>query len=578
MTTDLSAPEPREDWLDFPPPTPQRFAPFAIMRRWLRRVFIEPIRDGFPTWRGAPAGLAAIMIAAIIAFGTALLLVGLGAAVPLVWVLVSLLILALSLVLTAALHVVWWGRLLGLLTGTIYLCAVGLQSGRGPGALADLMIIVAALMLLVGLTVLRARRAFSWWEFVLVLVVLTAATVLPTADALVLGLASDSGSYLDFAWSLLANLGLLAAPVVLAAGYAIAQFAYTGVVWGVDVIRGGVPGWALMVIMVAVLGWRSYAEARAWWDVRSLSSPRILTALGLLITCWIVWTVLDAVADRVRAGATLPVHLGRDLQRVVLPIAVLLTLDLVLQPLALSPPGYLTQLLGDAGQPGAAGVVQGAAEGLREVAGLLVGQPARLGLALLIMAAGIWRAARGDRGTAELLGIVATVLIFALFFGIEPATAFLPLLVMIIIVGLAVVWAIARALTPRRVEALLVAALLSWVFGFRGFFADPQSFALGASIAVIFGLLWGFLTGADVTRRGSADFPRPARLLGFAGIALLGATVVAFVALLGNPATPFDANVVAARGDATLGGALLIGAMVGVVLAAVRDEDVGAPD
>ena len=384
-----------------------------------------------------------------------------------------LLILALSLLQTAALHTVWWGRVLGLLASTIYLCAVGRQSGRGWDALIDLMIIAAALAVLVGLTVLRARRAFSWWEFVVVLVVLTAATVLPTADALVLGLASDAGSYLDFAWNLLLSVGFLAAPVVLAAGYAIAQFAYTGVVWGVDVVRGGVPRWVLLVILIAVVGWRIYAEARAWWDTRLLSAPLILTGLGLLITCWIVWTVLDTVADRVQAGATLPVHLGRDLQRVLVPIAVLLTLDLLLQLLARSPPGYLAQLLADAGQPGAAAAVLAAADGLREVAELLGGRPARLGLALLIMATGIWRAARGDRGTAELLGVLATVLIFALYFGIEPATAYLPLLVVIIIAGLVVVWGIGRALTPHRVEALLVAALLSLVFGSRGFVGRP---------------------------------------------------------------------------------------------------------
>ena len=606
MTADLS-PAPRADRLDFPPPTPPRFAPVAIIRAVLYRVVVEPVRDGFPLWRSAPAGMAAIMVAAIVALGTALLLIGsapglrtwlglelsptgLSAPIQLVWLLVLLLIMALALLQAAALHAVWWGRVVGLLISTIYLCTVGLQSVPGPGgwgvppgldgvpgALTDLMIIAAALALLVGLTLVRARRTFSWWEFVVVLAVLTAATVLPSTDVLVLGLASDPGSYLTFAWSLLVNVGILAAPVVLAAGYGIAQFAYAGVVWTVDVVRAGVPRLVLVVIMVAVLGWRLYAEASAWWGARSLSAPRMLAALGLLISCWIVWTVLDAIADRVRTGATLPVHLGRDLQRVLLPIAVLLTLDLVLSLLLLSPPGYLAQLLDDAGQHGAAGAVQVAAGGLREVTALLGGSPARLGLALLIMSAGIWRAARGDRGTAELLGIVAIVLIFALYLGIEPATAYLPLLVVIIVTGLAVVWALARALTPHRAEALLVAALLSAIFGWRSVLADAGSVALGASVALIFGLLWGFLTGGQPTRQGGADLPRPARLLLFAGAALLGATAVAFVALISDPGNPFDANALAARGDSTLGGALLIGAMVAVVLAAVRDEDVGVP-
>ena len=125
------------------------------------------------------------------------------------------------------------------------------------------------------------------------------------------------------------------------------------------------------------------------------------------------------------------------------------------------------------------------------MAALLGGNPARLGLALLIMSAGIWRAARGDRGTAELLGIVAIVLIFALYLGIEPATAYLPLLVVIIVTGLAAVWALARALTPHRAEALLVAALLSAIFGWRSVLADAGSVALGASVALIFGFSGG---------------------------------------------------------------------------------------
>ena len=64
MTADLS-PTPREDWLDYPPPTPARVAPVASLRAVLRRVFVEPLRDGFPTWRGTPAGFAAIMIATV---------------------------------------------------------------------------------------------------------------------------------------------------------------------------------------------------------------------------------------------------------------------------------------------------------------------------------------------------------------------------------------------------------------------------------------------------------------------------------------------------------------------------------
>ena len=197
------------------------------------------VRDGFPAWRAQPAGLAAIMIAATVALGTALLLaglapscgpgsaslspIGLSAPIRLVWLLVLLLILALSLLQTAALHTALVGAGCSACWPARSISAPWEGNRAGDrDALIDLMIIAAALAVLVGLTVLRARRAFSWWEFVVVLVVLTAATVLPTADALVLGLASDAGSYLDFAWNLLVSVGFLAAPIVLAAGYAIA--------------------------------------------------------------------------------------------------------------------------------------------------------------------------------------------------------------------------------------------------------------------------------------------------------------------------------------------------------------------
>ena len=58
---------------------------------------------------------------------------------------------------------------------------------------------------------------------------------------------------------------------------------------------------------------------------------------------------------------------------------------------------------------------------------------------------------------------------------------------------------------------------------------------------------------------------------------MLGAAVVAFVALISSAANSLDVNALAARGDQTFGGALLIGAMVAVVLAAVRDEEIGPP-
>lgn len=556
----------------------------------LRLVFVYPVRHGRLRIGGLPAGFATLLVAGTVAFGLGLVLVaaapwlrtvlgveqsriGLGAPPALLGLVIALVLMAIALVQTSALHGPWPARIGGLTVSGLFFCALGLQTSGGGLSLGYAAGYAAGWLVLAALT-LMPRKDPAWWEFVLVLAALTVPSVLATRAALSILQSTRSGSTVEFTWYLLVNLAYLAGPVVLAAGFALAQVAFTSVVWATDLARRHLPHPALVVILVGLLVWRLIAELMAWWDTRLLSGPRILQSLLLLGAAWLVWLVLDKIADRRADGTTRAADLSGDVQRLLLPIAVLVTLPLLVRLLVLSPPAYAARILGQLGFAGAAGAVDEAGRLAVRGADLLSLRPAQVLVAAALLVVAVLRARRGDRGAAELLGLIGMLLGLAAFLGYQVPAAYLPLVVVVILAGLFVGWVVIRGLTVRRTEALIVGVLLSAVFGARDLFADPLTVVLGGSAAVLFGLVWGFLTGAGGANEGSPRLPRPARGMFFVGNALLGVTVVAFVALAANPAGSFDADAVTAQGDRLFGGALLIGALVAVVLAQIRDREI----
>jgi hypothetical protein len=97
-----------------------------------------------------------------------------------------------------------------------------------------------------------------------------------------------------------------------------------------------------------------------------------------------------------------------------------------------------------------------------------------------------------------------------------------------VFLGAAVWWAVGRRLTEVRAERLFFLVLLAGLLSQWEFAADPFGPLLGfAGMGfVVFGLVWGFLTGGGWANEASERFPRSSRtflLLGYSifSIALL---------------------------------------------------------
>lgn len=578
------------------PPPPEPSSPLrrlpTVVVALAYRVVWAPIRDGRLRIRGAPAGLGAVAVVAASCFALALLItatapwlrerlavtvadVGVSAPDQLIWVVVAFVLLAVALLQVAGLHASWWGRVGALLLSAIFLSAAGIQAGDGGPVIRHAVLAGGCWLALAIITVVRRGRLFRWWEFVAVLGLLTVPTVLTAAGTLPRLYAQDSGAYVTYAWYLLLNLGVLATPIVVAAGFALASVAYSTIVWGVDLVRASAPSLVLIIALVLVAGWRLYAEIQHWLDTMLLSGGRILAALVMITAGIIVWRLLDVVADRRMPGTTRPRHLGDDLQRILVPAAVIMSLGPILRGLVLAPSQFAGAALtavgtGDLGRA----LIEGSQWVLTSTR--VVDQ--RTGVivtAVIMLGWAVGLARRGDRGAAELVGVVALMYGCRPIFGYEPTTWYLPLVGTVVITVVGLGWGVRRRLTARRVESLLVMYLLLAAYSSRELFADPLALVLGVSAAVIFGLAWGFVTGAP-SDGGAARLP--GRTLFFLGNSLLGAAVVAFIALARNPAGSIDPAVLTLFGDQTLGSGLLLAALIAVGLCALRDVELGRPD
>lgn len=567
-----------------------------VLLAWVRLVWVDPVRDGRLRLRGGAPGLGALavissvgIVAGLVVIGTSRWLrqvlpveisaSGLGAPSQLQWVLIALLVLALALVQTSALHSPWWTRTLALLVSLVYLGSLGALTSTPATQSQHALIVAGAWVVLLVLTVLRIRGRFAWWEFVTVLTVLVTATATTTYFSLAQRQVLRPGAYVDFTWLMLVNVGYLSAPLIMAAGYAIAEVAYTTIVWGVDLARAHLHRRVMIIGLTLVLGWRLYAEIAGWLDTKLLSSTRILWAVGVLVVALLLGVLMDRLADRRwrRDGITSAAEVASDLHRLLLPVAVLTLSGLLIQVALVPVASYLATVATAAGRPGVAGVMDSIGATLDHAAAWTAQWWVQAIITIGLLALGVWRATRGDRGLAELLGMVALLRAVDQVHGLEVSTYYLPFVITLVAVGLVGAWAISRDLTIRRVEALAVVVLLAAAFGSRELFADPLAVVLGGSAAVLFGLAWGFLTGAGDAHRDTPRFPRPTRTLFFLGNTLLGVSVVAFTALTNNTFGSLDPEAVTARGDRLFGGALLLGAMVSVVLTAVRDREVGPP-
>jgi hypothetical protein len=580
----------------------------GLVRFW-RGLISEPIERGRLRDTGWPRGLAPVVVIGVFAFCLAVLLilaaplvrdlaplsVSVGATVlslprAVLSTIVWLVILSLALMQTAALHtrrrttivLTTVGSLALLFIGSL---DVGVDGEGGFEVTAGKIASVLAVLGIIVLIVVRRRGQFAWWEFPLVLGIVGLASVIALGRS-----AAESAPFgIDFAPNALAlvmvSIGLLAVPAALAAGVAVAEFAVNAATSSVAALerprardREGAPLRSVPIVLVVaftvVVLWRiTEAVIGATIGVGSVVDPADLP-LSIAIVAVIagLWWVIARVR---RAGVTTIDDVMLRLDDVGLPVAAALTATLApVVVLLLSAQVLLAWGVGDAVIGGLFAVAESLRSSDTQSAVRFL-----VSIGLLIVA--VITARRGGRGVPELLAAIAVITLASLLptVAAQPPRWSYEAIAVTIAVGtlvLTIVLAGRQRLDARRLALLTIALLLSAAAAWRDLLADPLSALIGASgiALVLFGFVWGFVTDADVTHRGSEAYPVPARVMLFLANAVFGVTVLAFGTLARDLAAAIDLDAFAQFGDELLGTALILVAVMAVWTGASQRDSV----
>lgn len=548
--------------------------------RALRDVFeitlAQPVRTGRPRPSDWPRGLAAIGLAALVVYGA--LTLAATFAVPLrQWgeltvsptsdttlpsatlpLLVAGLLLSLALAHTAALHTSWWLRLPLFVLGGAAIFPFTISAFDRPVQLVGSVLAYLALLIF---TIVRSRRDYAWWEFLVVAGLVTVAALLPWAGG---------GSFQLFAdprptglEGALVNLQPLALPAIMVAATAPAQIVVTGAVaTGTRPVGRGVFWTGAAVVLAWFL--LSIYWARDQLEVPALLGSAVclaLVAIGLTLVLRPREPEPPAVYPETWGGWLYP--LAGAIVAIVVVSVPLVLLNVVLPMIGLreSPAGQLIGQLIDAWIGSNSGVLW------RALLGLVA-----LGFA--------WQRGRtGRRGEAGfLVSFAVAVLVDAS--GLLPGGDFLLDRTSTgygVIAGVAALlvagWlALRRRLTPERAAGVLTVLLLAVLYPHREVLSDPGSALLVFSgpLVVLFGLTWRILTDAEFTHTSSRLFPQSTRVLLFLANSLFAVTTIAFLALTRGTGTYVDGTPWARTSDGILGDSLFVIALVAGVWLVVR--------
>jgi hypothetical protein len=136
-----------------------------------------------------------------------------------------------------------------------------------------------------------------------------------------------------------------------------------------------------------------------------------------------------------------------------------------------------------------------------------------------------------------------------------------------------------RTLTEARAERLIFLVLLSALLSHFDLIANPLAPLLGfAGIGfVVFGLVWGFMTGGGWTNGGSARFPRSSRVYLYLGYSLLSIALLNWFSVT-HDVSELSSMQAAGQNGVTLLGYPLLFALFALVLAgAITNRPVGKP-
>ncbi|HEY9497395.1 MAG TPA: hypothetical protein VIQ78_00035 [Terrimesophilobacter sp.] len=559
----------------------------AMLSEFFDHVVAEPYREGRLRGAAWPLGLRPIVVIAITGYGLAVAGILFSSALreslalsvtvgsvslsfprPVLWVVLFLVVLAIALLQTAALHVSWWlASAVTALTVLVMVFAGALDNGSllSPGRVATL---VGGLALIV-FTLVRRRRAFRWWEFPVVLIVVGLTFAIATGQAA----AQSAPSGIDFGPSVLSlvmsSIGQLAIPAAIAAGAAVAELSCSTALWAVGVVQRRLPAAALLIGLGVLVAWRIWVLAAAFLEREGGSPLQLLTSVLLIAAIAGVWFL----QSRLRGGGPPPsaAQLGEKLGSVATPIAAGLAATLAPIVVAL----LLLQVLFAYGVPLESVVwLQGAVGVLSTSTAVAIVRLA-VGVALVVMSF-LW-AYKGRRTGPELIGGIGVVTATVAVAGLVGAGSWLwtseglTAVATLACFGLLAWYAARRQLTMPRVAGLAVALLLAAFFDQRDFVSDPLGALLGfTGVAfVLFGFVWAFLTSGGYANEGSPKFPQPARVLLLLANSVFGVTVLAFTALARDPNASINLGVFAGVGDQVFGTGLLAGALLAVLSSVV---------
>lgn len=486
--------------------------------------------------------------------------------------------LSMTLLQTAALHLLWPLRILALVAGATAVGVSAMNATTTPGIIA---ISVVAYLALIPLHLLRLRRRFAAFELATVAVLTFCGTQLPM-------LASDSAARLGYETrgmvitSQLQFMWLLAVPALVTAGTALTQVSVTAgeAVGSVAVDRLGVR--TLQAAIGILLAWRTWVVASTYFGrLAAVMNAEVAgSLLALLLACVIALPIIIRArrhgdVDEAGPGALAGAFGGVSFLLVslsslwlLLPNAVLIV-PVLLVPVGASAPDWLWSIAGIGNHALAAPLS-------RIAAGALV-----LGLTWRRAARGEWL---GGIIVAAFLGMQLVVLANAAIPSapIDVSAGGLAVWLQLALLLATALIAASRRADPARLGALLAAVAILSLHDFRDILENPMAALLGFSAlaSVLFGVLWRLLTDGGFTREDSPRLPRPTRVLLFLANIMFVGTAVAFSALTRDATGFFDISVWERAGDVFYGTPLWMGAVLVALWKAVFGTPAGpqAPD
>lgn len=585
-------------------PTPSRMAswpaiirvPWLMVSEFADHVLVDPYRDGHLKSRGWPRGVTTIAVIAIIAWVVAVALILFSGPLreslplyvatggvpfsfprPILWVFFVLLVLAVSLMQAAAIHVTTWLSVLITSLTVLIVLFLGVSDVELDTVSAGRLATIVTSVLLVAFVVLRRRHRFAWWEFAVVFTILGVglAVALARSTLRAAELGADAGplslSVVMF------TVGQLAIPSAIAAGSAVAELATSSALRAVGVVRRHLPVVALAIGLGLVLVWRGWVVVETFLAGEGVSPVQFATSAGLVV---VIVGVMFCVARLRGTGAKHPpsaTDLTDKLGSVAQPIGA--GLAITFGPFVIGM--LLFQVLFAYGAQGE--WLTTMIDSVQLFSHSMVIGVTRLAVGILLLVLALRWATRGKTVVPELLGSIGVVVVTLSAANVFGSGTWLWTAEALTVIASAVcavllVWFLAtRTLTTARMTGLAVALLLTALFQERDFVSDPLAALLGfTGVAfVLFGYVWGFLTSGSYANKGSRSYPRPSRILLFFASTLFGVTVLAYSALARNPDAAINLGAFAEVGDEVFGTAILVGALVAVIAGIVTNREPG---